>query len=145
MVLYLISTRPRLTRGLYSCVCLCVCVGQSLGLLRSQQALVELFNGAGAGSGHKKRRRLMTVLLVDEIDMLMTRDQSVLYSLFSWPHYPGARLAVIGIANTLDLPQRLLPKIARCALTHLVVPFFSRLDQSICTISWQDPDRFAIS
>ena len=63
----------------------------------------------------------MTVLLVDEIDMLMTRDQSVLYNVFSWPHFPGARLAVIGIANTLDLPQRLLPKIARCCPTPTFV------------------------
>ena len=58
-----------------------------------------------------------TVLVVDEIDMLLTRDQSVLYNLFSWPHQPTARVAVIGIANTLDLPQRLLPKVARCGVT----------------------------
>ena len=38
----------------------------------------------------------------------------VLYNLFEWPTRPGARLAVIGIANTLDLPERLLPRIA-CA------------------------------
>lgn len=27
----------------------------------------------------------------------------------------GSRLAVIGIANTMDLPERFLPRIARCA------------------------------
>lgn len=36
----------------------------------------------------------------------------VLYNLFEWPTRPGARLAIIGIANTLDLPERLLPRIA---------------------------------
>ena len=41
----------------------------------------------------------------------------VLYNLFEWPTRPGARLAVIGIANTLDLPERLLPRIA-CAPYH---------------------------
>ena len=38
----------------------------------------------------------------------------VLYNLFEWPTRPGAALAVLGIANTLDLPERLLPRIA-CA------------------------------
>lgn len=36
----------------------------------------------------------------------------VLYNLCEWPTRPGARLAVVGIANTLDLPERLLPRIA---------------------------------
>lgn len=36
----------------------------------------------------------------------------MLYNLFEWPTRPGARLAIIGIANTLDLPERLLPRIA---------------------------------
>ena len=59
------------------------------------------------------------MLLIDEIDMLISRDQSVLYNLFGWPQLPGARLLVIGIANTLDLPERLLPKIARCGIALL--------------------------
>ena len=36
----------------------------------------------------------------------------MLYNLFEWPMRPGARLAVIAVANTLDLPERLLPRIA---------------------------------
>jgi hypothetical protein len=36
----------------------------------------------------------------------------VLYNLCEWPTRKRARLAVIGIANTLDLPERLLPRIA---------------------------------
>jgi Cdc6-like AAA superfamily ATPase len=42
----------------------------------------------------------------------------VLYQLFDWPNQPGSRLAVIGISNTHDLDQRVLPRIA------------SRLDQA---------------
>lgn len=53
---------------------------------------------AGAGAGAVG----MTLLVVDEIDVLMTKDQSVLYNLFEWPTAPGARLAVIGISNTHD-------------------------------------------
>jgi origin recognition complex subunit 1 len=36
----------------------------------------------------------------------------VLYNLCEWPSRPGARLALLGIANTLDLPDRLAPRIA---------------------------------
>jgi hypothetical protein len=72
--------------------------------------------------GSQKPSARTTVLVVDEIDMLLTRDQNVLYNLFSWPHQATAHLAVIGIANTLDLPHRLLPKIVRCAiLSHWCV------------------------
>ena len=82
--------------------------GQRKAHAAARNLLEELFEN-GRGSSDR-----VTVLLVDEIDMLLSRDQSVLYNLFGWPQQPGARLAVIGIANTLDLPERLLPKIARC-------------------------------
>ena len=36
----------------------------------------------------------------------------VLYNLFEWPTRAGSRLAMIGVANTMDLPERLLPRIA---------------------------------
>jgi origin recognition complex subunit 1 len=43
--------------------------------------------------------RPVCVLLVDELDYLLTRQQEVLYNLFDWPTYPGARLVVLGISN----------------------------------------------
>jgi len=52
------------------------------------------------------------VLVVDELDVLVTQTQSVLYNIFDWPTYKLSKIAVIGIANTMDLPERLLPKIA---------------------------------
>ncbi|KAJ8599815.1 hypothetical protein CTAYLR_004018 [Chrysophaeum taylorii] len=52
----------------------------------------------------------MVVALVDELDWLVTKDQSVLYNLFDWPTR-NARLAVIGVANTMDLPERLDAKV----------------------------------
>ena len=52
------------------------------------------------------------VLVVDELDVLVTQTQSVLYNIFDWPTYKASNIAVIGIANTMDLPERLLPKIA---------------------------------
>jgi len=52
----------------------------------------------------EKSKRPITVLLVDELDMLWNRKQSVLYNIFDWPTYKTARLVVLAIANTMDLP-----------------------------------------
>ena len=54
-------------------------------------------------------RRPVCVVLVDELDYMVTRKQTVLYNLFDWPTRRHARLVVVGIANTMDLPERLLP------------------------------------
>ncbi|XP_018012664.1 origin recognition complex subunit 1 [Hyalella azteca] len=48
------------------------------------------------------------LLLVDELDLLWTRKQDVLYRLFEWPSLPGTRLVLVTIANTMDLPERVL-------------------------------------
>ncbi|KAF9623980.1 hypothetical protein IFM89_007423, partial [Coptis chinensis] len=52
------------------------------------------------------------VLLIDELDLLVTRNQSVLYNILVWPTKPNSKLVVIGIANTMDLPEKLLPRIS---------------------------------
>ncbi|KAJ8277895.1 hypothetical protein GJAV_G00081370 [Gymnothorax javanicus] len=49
-----------------------------------------------------------TVLLVDELDLLWTRKQNVMYNLFDWPTRRHARLVVLAIANTMDLPERIM-------------------------------------
>jgi len=52
------------------------------------------------------------VALVDELDFLLTKQQTVLYNFFEWPTKDcGVRLCVIGVANTMDLPERLEPKV----------------------------------
>lgn len=59
-------------------------------------------------------RRPVTVLLLDEIDYLVTEKETVLYSFFDWPlrAVPSAKLIVIGIANTLNLPDRLSQRLS---------------------------------
>ena len=53
------------------------------------------------------------VVVIDELDYLISRKQKELYTIVDWPSRPRSRLIVIGIANTLDLPERvLLPRIA---------------------------------
>ncbi|GAX79990.1 hypothetical protein CEUSTIGMA_g7430.t1 [Chlamydomonas eustigma] len=82
--------------------------GQRCGASKALSQLESMF----ASRSSQKGPQAMTLLLVDEIDILMTKDQSVLYNLFEWPTLPGARLAVIGISNTHDLDSRVLPRIA---------------------------------
>ncbi len=42
-------------------------------------------------------------------------ELQVLYNLFEWARMRYARVVVVGIANTMDLPERLTPKV-RAAL-----------------------------
>ncbi|XP_053688460.1 origin recognition complex subunit 1 [Sabethes cyaneus] len=69
----------------------------------------------------KSPRRITTILLVDELDILCNKRQDVVYNLLNWPTAITAHLVVITIANTMDLPERLLMgKISsRLGLTRL--------------------------
>eukprot|EP01084_Bolivina_argentea_P057649 105313_1 len=69
----------------------------------------------------KDRDRKICVLLVDELDYLLTRQQKVIYNMFDWPTKKNAKLVVIGIANTMDLPERLLPRVSSRMGTARVV------------------------
>jgi Cdc6-like AAA superfamily ATPase len=52
-----------------------------------------------------------SVLLLDELDLLVTRKQNVLYDFFDWPRYKHSGLIVVGIANHMDLDSHLKAKI----------------------------------
>lgn len=53
----------------------------------------------------------VVLLLIDEIDQLVTRNQAVLYQIFNWLLTPSSRLVVSAISNTMDLAERLLPRV----------------------------------
>lgn len=67
--------------------------------------LTEFFQG-------RKAEDPVVVLLIDEVDCLVTPTQAVLYKLFDWLGMPNARLVLAAISNTMDLPERLLPRVA---------------------------------
>ena len=47
-------------------------------------------------------------MLSVQLDLLMTRKQTILYNLFDWPTRRHAKLIVLAIANTMDLPERIM-------------------------------------
>ncbi|KHJ98938.1 ATPase, AAA family [Oesophagostomum dentatum] len=48
------------------------------------------------------------VILIDELDQLCTKKQELIYDIFNWTAVESARVSVMAIANTLDLPERML-------------------------------------
>jgi len=76
-----------------------------------------------------------TVVLLDELDTLLQRKQSILYHFFEWTGLDSAKLIVVAIANTMDLPERLLSNriASRMGLNRLnFVPYqFKQLEAII--------------
>ncbi len=76
-----------------------------------------------------KREKEPLVLVLDELDYLVTRTQSVIYSLFEWATNGHAALIVVGISNTMDLPERLLPRVhSRLGIRRINFLTYSRTD-----------------
>ncbi|XP_015374093.1 PREDICTED: origin recognition complex subunit 1 [Diuraphis noxia] len=71
---------------------------------------------------NKKVKELSTILLVDEVDHICNRKQDVVYNILDWPSQIGSKVVVITIANTMDLPERVLRGCvtSRMGLTRLV-------------------------
>uniref|UniRef100_A0A060TFZ7 Origin recognition complex subunit 1 n=1 Tax=Blastobotrys adeninivorans TaxID=409370 RepID=A0A060TFZ7_BLAAD len=71
--------------------------------------------------------RVPMVVLMDELDQLVTKNQTVMYNFFNWPTFTHSRLIVIAVANTMDLPERMLSnKISsRLGLTRIQFPGYS--------------------
>jgi len=76
---------------------------------------------------HPSPRRVPCVVLMDELDQLVTNNQSVMYNFFNWPGLRHSRLIVIAVANTMDLPERTLSnKISsRLGLTRILFPGYT--------------------
>lgn len=49
-----------------------------------------------------------SIVILDELDVLISRCQSLMYNFFDWPNRPSSRTVLIAIANTMDLPERFL-------------------------------------
>ncbi|EIN10097.1 P-loop containing nucleoside triphosphate hydrolase protein [Punctularia strigosozonata HHB-11173 SS5] len=74
--------------------------------ISSKEALKQLSKHFGSGvrgpGGHA------CVVLMDELDQLVTAKQDVVYNFFNWPTIADSKLVVIAVANTMDLPERVM-------------------------------------
>ncbi|MCJ1282026.1 AAA ATPase [Xylographa opegraphella] len=84
----------------------------------------------------KKTSGQTYIVVLDEIDHLLTLDLEILYNLFEWSLADGprvfdntfrgggsSRLILIGIANALDLTDRFLPRLKAKNLRPQLLPF----------------------
>ncbi|XP_061536388.1 cell division control protein 6 homolog [Phycodurus eques] len=104
--------------------------------LRSSRGIFPLLaNKLSVSDGPKGLQRHLTepgpavLLVLDELDQLDSKAQDVLYTIFEWPHLPKSRLCFVGIANALDLTDRILPRLqarAQCRPLLLNFPPYSR-------------------
>lgn len=105
--------------------------GKTLAWAQARDLLEARFT-----AGSKKAIR-PTILLVDELDIICNRKQDVVYNLFDWTVRKGSRLIAITIANTMDLPERVLKlKVAsRLGLTRITFqPYsFKQLQEVVMT------------
>ncbi|KAK3395885.1 P-loop containing nucleoside triphosphate hydrolase protein [Sordaria brevicollis] len=72
----------------------------------------------------KKKTQDVYLVVLDEIDHILTLDPESLYSLFEWSleKKNNSRLALIGIANALDLTDRFLPRLKSRNLKPELLP-----------------------
>lgn len=66
------------------------------------------------------------LLILDEIDQLCSasKKQNVLYNIFEWPSIVNSKIILVGIANSLDLTDRLLVRLqTKCELKPKVMHF----------------------
>lgn len=74
------------------------------------------------------------VVILDEIDSIMTKDQEVLFRIFQWAFARDSSLILFGIANALDLTDRFLPRLRSSSLTPQLMPFMPYTDLQIVDI-----------
>lgn len=65
---------------------------------------------AGALDAKFASTRKPILILLDEIDNLLSRNNRILYTAFNWPAKSPGKVVVIGISNSLDLTERVLQK-----------------------------------
>jgi len=75
----------------------------------------------------KSAKRPMLLVLLDEMDFMLAGKNQVLYNLLEWQTSASAKLVLVGIANTMDLPERLPTKIrSRLGGHRITFPAYTR-------------------
>jgi origin recognition complex subunit 1 len=76
---------------------------EQLNPIAAQKALNSMF--------HTEQSPFYMIVMVDEIDMMLTPQQNELYCLLEWSSLPQAKFVIIAIANLMEFQSRLKSKI----------------------------------
>jgi len=60
------------------------------------------------------------VIVLDEMDHLQEKNHALLYAAYDWTMHSSTRIILIGIANSLDLTERIVPKLKLSTNTTLI-------------------------
>lgn len=63
------------------------------------------------------------LVVLDEIDHILSLDLESLYKIFEWSMQKSSRVSLVGIANALDLTDRFLPRLKSRNLKPELLPF----------------------
>lgn len=66
-------------------------------------------SGSGLEALQTAVKKSRCVIVLDEIDQLRTTNQQVLYSLFELAQLKSSKVVLVGIANSLDLTDKMVP------------------------------------
>ncbi|KAL0119612.1 hypothetical protein PUN28_007806 [Cardiocondyla obscurior] len=125
-VVYINCTSMKSAAAIYSKIIQELSISGIIKSEKNNKAIIEKY----LTSKHK-----MLLLVLDEIDQLESRKQSVLYSIFEWPSFKNSKLILVGIANALDLTDRILPRLqAKCELKPVLMHFAPYSKQQIFDI-----------
>ncbi|KAK4128761.1 cell division control protein Cdc6 [Parathielavia appendiculata] len=79
----------------------------------------------------RKKPTDVFLVVLDEIDHILTMDPESLYRVFEWSLQPASRLTLVGIANALDLTDRFLPRLKSRNLKPELLPFLPYTAQQV--------------
>ncbi|KAK9368134.1 P-loop containing nucleoside triphosphate hydrolase protein [Lipomyces kononenkoae] len=82
----------------------------------------------------KSTARQSCIVILDEMDSLITRDQEILYQVFEWTRLKNSKLVLVGIANALNLTSRFLPKLKARNFVPEVLRFTPYTAEQIATV-----------
>lgn len=82
----------------------------------------------------KKKSQDVFLVVLDEIDHILSLDLESLYRVFEWSMQKSSRLLLVGIANALDLTDRFLPRLKSRNLKPELLPFLPYTAAQVKTI-----------
>ncbi|KAK6334083.1 AAA ATPase [Orbilia brochopaga] len=82
----------------------------------------------------KKSDAAVSIIVLDEMDSLLTKDQEILYKIFEWSFAKTSKLVLVGIANALDLTDRFLPRLKARNFEPVLLPVLPYSAEQIATV-----------